>query len=76
MPAASTAFVIASVSDALRRMSAARTFSSRCPMDVVPGMSTVAGERCSSHASASCDELAPNSRPIFASGLSGPTRPP
>src|ERR1700757_1269242 len=34
---------------------AAATFSSRCSMREVPGIGSITGERCRSHASASCE---------------------
>ena len=56
---------------------AAATFSSRCSIEFVPGIGTIAGERCSSHASAICAAVAPwalATRLPRARGLGHPTR--
>src|SRR6202021_1864220 len=39
--------------------SAAFKFSSRCAIEDVPGIGSITGERCSSHASDNCETVAP-----------------
>jgi hypothetical protein len=48
---------------------AAAMFSSRCFTEDVPGMGSITGERCRSHASESCAVVAPC---FFAAASSGP----
>jgi len=43
---------------ALNSTAADPTFSSRCSIEVVPGMGRITFDRCSSHASESCDTVA------------------
>ena len=53
------ASVMARTSSSLRAIPAAATFSSRWATEPVPGIGSITGERCSSHASATCAGVAP-----------------
>ena len=64
-----TALSIARRSAAVSSTDAAPTFSSRWRTCDVPGIGSITGERCSSHASASCD------RPIPAAAIRSTVRP-
>jgi hypothetical protein len=53
-----TSYASASNSSCDSRSAAAPMFSSRCVRRDVPGMGSMTGDRCSSHASATCDGVA------------------
>ena len=48
----------------------------RCSTDLVPGIGRTTGDFCSSQASATWDGVAPSSRAMSATGLSGAARSP